>query len=103
MKISGKFRMAVLVPAAVMLTVLPFAQIGAQAQASHVVHHRNFAQRHPMLTSTAAGVGTYAALKADAARKKRLHQHLNFADRHPMLTGFGAGVVTHHIIKKSTH
>jgi hypothetical protein len=102
MRVSGKVRMAVLLPAAAMLAILPFAQIGAMAQAP-VVHHKNFVHRHPMLTSTAAGVGTYAALKMDAARKKRLHQKLNFADRHPMMMGLGAGVVTHHIIKKTDH
>jgi len=102
MNVSGKFRLAALIPAAAMLVALPFAQVAAQAQANHVVHHRNFAQRHPMLTSTAAGVGTYAALKMDAARRKRHHQPLNFADRHPMMMGAGAGIVTHHVIKKTT-
>ena len=107
MNVSGKFRSGALIPAAAMLLILPFAQLPAQAlfghhpAASNVQPHRNFVHRHPMLTSTAAGVGTYAALKMDAARKKRLHQHLNFADRHPMMMGVGAGVVTHHIIKKT--
>ena len=101
MKISGKVRMAVLLPAAAMLTVLPFAQITANAQAP-VVHHKNFMQRHPTLTGTAVGIGTYAALKADARRRKRLHERLTFADRHPMLMGAGAGIVTHHVIKKTT-
>lgn len=101
MYVSGKLRMAVLLPTTALLLVLPFAQISGRAEGSNTVHRKNFAQRHPALTSTAAGVGTYAALKMDAARKKRLHERLNFADRHPMMMGVGAGVVTHHVIKKS--
>jgi hypothetical protein len=103
MNVSGKVRMAVLLPAVAMLAVLPFSQVGVRAQTQTAVHHKNFVHRHPMLTSTAAGVGTYAALKMDAARKKRLHQKLNFADRHPMMMGMGAGIVTHHVIKKTDH
>lgn len=100
MKISSARRLSILLPAFFAFSVTSVVPLFADATTTG--HHKNFAQRHPNLTSAGVGVGTYAALKIDAARKKRRHQKLNFADRHPMLTGAGAAIVTHHIIKKST-
>jgi len=63
---------------------------------------KNMIQKHPTLTGIAAGVGTRAALKASARRKKARGQRLNFAERHPTMSGIGAGIATRHIIKKHT-
>ena len=67
------------------LTLVPVAGVSAQVTA----HRRrmNVVQRHPTATGVAAGVGTHAALKASARRKKARHQKLSFAERHPTLIG----------------
>jgi hypothetical protein len=58
------------------------------------------AAKHHKLVGAAAGVGTYAALKRSAARKKAMGRKLNFAERHPMMTGAAAGLTTNHMLKK---
>ncbi len=63
---------------------------------------KNFAQRHPNLTSAAAGIAAYKVAKATAAKRKAAGKKLNFAQRHPIMSGVAAAAVTHHVIKKST-
>ena len=58
------------------------------------------ASKHHKMVAAAAGVGTYAALKRSAARKKAQGRKLNFAERHPMMSGAAAGLVTNHMLKK---
>jgi len=58
------------------------------------------ASKHHKMVGAAAGVGTYAALKRSAARKKAAGKKLNFAERHPMLSGAAAGMATNHMLKK---
>ena len=64
-------------------------------------HHKNFAQRHPTMTSFAAGYAAYKAAKITGKRRQLAGGKKNFAQRHPFLTGMGAGMATHHVIKKS--
>ena len=58
------------------------------------------AGKHHRMVGAAAGVGTYAALKHSAAKKRARGEKLSFAERHPMLSGAAAGVVTNHMLKK---
>jgi di/tricarboxylate transporter len=58
------------------------------------------AAKHHKMVGAATGVGTYAALKRSAARKKAAGRRLNFAERHPMASGVAAGMVTNHMLKK---
>jgi hypothetical protein len=64
-------------------------------------HKKNFAQRHPTLTSAAAGYAAYKIAKKTGQNRARAGRKKNFAQRHPFLTGMAAAGATHHIIKKS--
>jgi len=83
--------------AATMFTVSAVPVLPVQAQ---VHRHRSFAQKHPTLTGTAAGVGAYAIAKKTGNNRERAGRHRNFAQRHPVLTGIAAGMVAHHYAKK---
>jgi len=65
--------------------------LAAPAQAAH----RSFAQRHPIVTSAAAGMAAHHV----ANRHRRWH-HRNVFQRHPVATGVGTAVATHHMLKK---
>ena len=62
---------------------------------------QSFAQRHPKLTSAAAGIAAYKLAKVTGNNRKLAGRKLNFAQRHPILTGVAAAAATHHVIKKS--
>jgi len=79
------------------------APVRGYADQAPTAHHKNFVQRHPVVTSIAAAALTHHALKVAARNRKRHHQKLTWAERHPTLSAVGVGVVTHHMIKKSTH
>ncbi len=64
-------------------------------------HKKNFAQRHPTMTSIGAGYAAYKAAKITGKNRARVGRKKNFAQRHPILTGMAAGMATHHMIKKS--
>jgi hypothetical protein len=57
---------------------------------------RNFAERHPILTGTAAAV----AAKKTGTNRRRHGRRRNFAQRHPILTGTAVAGVAHHYGKK---
>jgi hypothetical protein len=86
---------------------LPGAQGGAWAQSTpthsskDVKHKKNFAQRHPTLTSAAAGYTAYKIAKKTGKNRAAVGKKKNFAQRHPMLTGVAVAGATHHVIKKS--
>lgn len=92
MKIRNRITALAIVPATLALSFVGAAPAFAQ-------HPHNIIERHPTMTGMAAGVGTRAALKASAARKKRRGQRLNWAERHPTMTGIGTGLVTRKILK----
>ena len=71
------------------------------AWAQSTPHKKNFAQRHPTLTSAAAGYAAYKIAKKTGQNRALAGKKKNFAQRHPVLTGIAAAGVTHHMIKKS--
>ncbi|HLV80468.1 MAG TPA: hypothetical protein VKT32_09305, partial [Chthonomonadaceae bacterium] len=73
----------------------------AWAQVTHKKVHKNFAQRHPTMTSIGAGYAAYKVAKVTGHNRELHGRKKNFAQRHPFLTGMGAAAVTHHYIKKS--
>ena len=82
------------------MTGLPGASTAAWAQ-KPIHKKKNFAQRHPMLTSGAAGIAAYKIAKKTGQNRVLHGGKKNFAQRHPFLTGVAAAGVTHHVIKKS--
>jgi len=69
--------------------------LGAPQPAAAYVRHRNFVQRHPILTGiAAAGAAHHYGHKRHVAGR-----HRNFAERHPILTGTAAAVAVHHSSK----
>ncbi len=85
------------------MVALPGAQSAAWAQTAPVHHKKNFAQRHPTLTSAAAGYAAYKVAKKTGHNRALMGRRKNFAQRHPFLTGAAAAMATHHVIKKSLH
>jgi cellobiose-specific phosphotransferase system component IIC len=81
------------------MVAIPACTPVAFAQTIH--KKKNFAQRHPMLTSAAAGIAAYKIAKKTGQNRAAVGRKKNFAQRHPMLTGIAAAAVTHHYIKKS--
>ena len=73
----------------------------AWAQQPQPPHKKNFAQRHPTLTSAAAGYAAYKIAKTTGKKRAMAGRKKNFAQRHPFMTGMAAAGVTHHMIKKS--
>lgn len=73
----------------------------AWAQTTHKKVHKNFAQRHPTMTSIGAGYAAYKVAKVTGKNRAMHGGKKNFAQRHPFLTGVAAAGVTHHYIKKS--
>lgn len=71
------------------------------ALAQEATKKKNFAQRHPTMTSVAAGVAAYKVAKTTGKNRAAQGGKKNFAQRHPILTGIGAAVATKHVIKKS--
>jgi hypothetical protein len=89
--------------AAVLSLVLAITMMAGlvRPQAAYAQHSMlDKAAKHHKAVGMATGVGTYAALKRSAARKKARGQKLNFAERHPMMSGAAAGLVTNHMLKK---
>lgn len=78
-----------------------FAGVRGAAYAQAPTHHKNILQRHPILSSAAAGIAAYKIAKRTGHNRTMAGRKLNFAQRHPMLTGMAAAAVTHHYIKKS--
>lgn len=75
--------------------------VAAPAHAAPARPKQSFAQRHPHLTSAAAGIAAYKLAKISGNNRKQAGRKLNFAQRHPILTGVAAAAATHHVIKKS--
>ncbi len=91
-------RFTTIVVASLCLILLTAGMVFGQA-----AHHKlNWVQRHPTITSIAAGVAAHHALKVAAARDKARGRKLNWAERHPTLTAIGAGAATHAVIKHYT-
>lgn len=74
--------------------------LAAPVHAAPAKPKKSFAQRHPTLTSAAAGVAAYKVAKVTGNNRKLAGRKLNFAQRHPVLTGVAAAAATHHVIKK---
>ena len=100
---TRKAALALLPATLALITPAVFAQTGTMTAPGTMSHrHLNGIQRHPMLTSIAAGVATHHALKV-AARNRKMHgQKLDFAQRHPTMSALGAGAIVHHEIKAHT-
>ncbi len=74
-----------------------------QAQTTHSTPpKKSFVQRHPKLTSVAAGIVAYKVAKKTGKNRQAAGRKRNFAQRHPVLTGIAAAAATHHYIKKHT-
>src|SRR5258708_32507288 len=71
------------------------------ALAQEAPKKKNFAQRHPTVTSAAAGIAAYKVAKKTGKNRAAHGEKKNFAQRHPIMTGIGAAVATKHVIKKS--
>ena len=69
---------------------------------AQTTHKKNFAQRHPTMTSIGAGYAAYKVAKVTGKNRALHGRKKNFAQRHPFLTGIAAAGVTHHYLKKST-
>lgn len=74
---------------------------GLSSSAQEAPKKKNFAQKHPTMTSVAAGVAAYKVAKKTGQNRTAAGKKKNFAQRHPVLTGIGAAVATKHVIKKS--
>src|SRR5262249_14164326 len=74
---------------------------GVGAAAQETAKKKNFAQRHPTMTSVAAGVAAYKVAKKTGQNRAAAGKKKNFAQRHPIMTGIGAAMATKHVIKKS--
>src|SRR5205807_5717216 len=73
------------------------------AQTRRPVRKRSFAQRHPVVTSVAAGVAAHHVAKKTGRRRTATGRRRNFAQRHPVATGVAAAAATHHVIRRSHH
>lgn len=85
------------------IAAMAFGLAAAPVSAAPKPHQRkSFAQRHPNLTSAAAGIAAYKVAKGTGKARAAHGQRKNFAQRHPVITGAAAAMATHHVIKKST-
>jgi hypothetical protein len=92
--------------AVIMLVVFSLlAGCHTQAPVAYVAAPRqlNIVQRHPTVSSLAAGYAAYKAAKITGQNREAAGGNKNFAQRHPFLTGAAAAVLTHHVIKRSIH
>lgn len=96
---SGSLLAALVLLLGILMT--PIA--GGIALAQTVHKKKSFAQRHPTITSAAAGIAAYKIAKHTGRNRTRSGRKKNFAQRHPVLTGVGAAAITHHMIKKKSH
>lgn len=105
MKVQTKWLRACMLVMALVFTLgmtgLPGISTAAWAQTHKTTHKKNFAQRHPIITSAAAGIAAYKIAKKTGQNRALHGRKKNFAQRHPFLTGVAAAGVTHHVIKKS--
>jgi hypothetical protein len=69
--------------------------LAAPQPAAAYVRHRNFAQRHPILTGVAAATAAHHY----GHKRRVVGRHRNFAERHPILTGAAAAAAAHHVGK----
>ena len=97
--ISRSSRLIALLVAPVFL--LGIGTTASFAQSPQPTHKKSFIQRHPNLTSAAAGVAAYKVAKKTGQNRAATGRKKNFAQRHPVLTGMAAAAATHHYIKKS--
>lgn len=103
MKRSAWLRMWVLaLTLAFTVSLAGLTGLSGNAWAQTHPHKKNFAQRHPTLTSVGAGYAAYKIAKTTGKNRQMHGGKKNFAQRHPIMTGVAAGMVTHHVIKKST-
>ena len=85
------------------IAAMVFGLAAAPVSAAPKPHpKKNFVQRHPNLTSAAAGIAAYKVAKGTGKARAAHGQKKNFAQKHPFITGAAAAVATHHVIKKST-
>src|SRR5258708_978254 len=56
------------------------------ALAQETAKKKNFAQRHPTMTSAAAGIAAYKVAKKTGQNRAAQDQKKNFAQRHPIMT-----------------
>ena len=61
----------------------------ATAFAQETAKKKNFAQRHPTMTSAAAGIAAYKVAKK-TGKDRAAHGQKNFAQRHPMMSGIAS-------------
>jgi len=91
----------VLLLASLMAFIGGLLAMPASVLAQEPAKKKNFAQKHPTMTSVAAGVAAYKVAKKTGQNRAARGGKKNFAQRHPIMTGIGAAMATKHVIKKS--